>query len=47
MAGKSTLTQIREYFGLSVSDFTQEWRKMTDKDKADLKVAIESGTENY
>lgn len=44
---EATLKQVREFFGLSVSEMTQAWKELSDKDKSDLKKGIGDGTLNY
>ena len=33
----SSMTDVMKYFGMRPAEFKQEWQKLTDKDKADLK----------
>lgn len=47
MAQDATLKDIRDYFGLTVSEMTQAWKAMTDKDKTDLKSGIGNGSLDY
>lgn len=39
--GKATgMVAVMKYFEMTVSQFKQEWAKLTDQDKADLKAGI-------
>lgn len=44
---ESTLKKIMEFFGMSPSEFTKDWKKLTTEDKAQIREGIENGTLTY
>ena len=43
----SEMIAVRDYFGMNSTEFVAEWRKLSNKDKADLKSGIGNGSLNY
>lgn len=43
----ATLKDVRDYFGLDGKQMVAEWRKLSEKDKADLRQGIGDGTLTY
>ena len=46
----ATLKQIAEFFrkdGETLSQFAEEWKSLSDKDKADLKSGLGDGSLTY
>jgi hypothetical protein len=43
----ATIAEVRNYFGMPTKEFATEWKKLSDKDKTDLKKGIGDGTLNY
>lgn len=42
------LNEIRKFFGYeNIAQFRKEWAQLTDKDKAEIKSGLESGTMTY
>jgi hypothetical protein len=46
-ADTNTIKALKEYFGMSASEFMKDWKLMSEKDKADLKTAITNGSLTY
>lgn len=44
---QGTLKDVRDYFGMTSTDFAKEWRQLTDADKEQIKAGIWNGTETY
>ncbi len=46
---EATLKDVREFFGMTVGQFRDEWTKqgLTDKDKAEIRQGIGDGTMTY
>lgn len=46
-----TIKAIKEFFGMRPGDtlksFTEEWKALTDKDKAEIKEGIGNGSMTY
>lgn len=43
-----TINDVRKYFEFqTAANFAAEWRKLTDKDKAEIKKGLEDGTLTY
>lgn len=47
MGDTITVKGIMEFFGMKASDFMKDWKKMTPKDKEDIKKGLTDGTYNY
>lgn len=43
----ATLKDVMAFLGMTPSEFTPEWRKMTTQDKADLRNGIGDGSLSY
>lgn len=43
----TSLKDIAKYFNMTLSEFSKEWRALTDKDKADIRGGFDDGTMNY
>jgi hypothetical protein len=43
----ATLKEIMTALGMTPSDFSKEWKKLSDTDKAQLKIGIGNGTLTY
>lgn len=41
------LQRAMAYFGMDSGEFAREWKRLSDKDKADLRMGIESGSLSY
>lgn len=46
---EATLKQVREFFGMDLKTFREEWTQggLTDADKAAIRQGIGDGTLNY
>lgn len=42
-----TLKGIMQYFGMSPSDFTREWKNLTAKDKEEIKAGLANDSLTY
>lgn len=43
-----TLKDIKEFFGFtSLSEFSAEWKPLSEKDREDIKSGIDNGTFTY
>lgn len=47
MAETVTLKTIMAFFGMTPSEMTKEWKRLTDKDKTDIKSGLENGSLTY
>jgi hypothetical protein len=43
----ANIKEIMSYFGMSASEFSREWKALSDSDKAQLKTGIGNGTHTY
>lgn len=44
---EATLKDIREFFGMDVKTFRQEWTTLSDSDKADIRKGMSDGSMTY
>lgn len=44
---KTVIVKLRDFFGMSSSEFMTEWKDLTEQDKDDLKKGALDGTWNY
>ena len=42
-----TLKDIASFFGMTIAEFTKEWKKISLQEKAQLRAGIENGTFSY
>lgn len=43
-----TIKEIKEYFGYAkLTDFSKDWKLMSDQDKAQIKAGLENETYTY
>jgi hypothetical protein len=49
MSEQATLKDVREFFGMTVGQFRDEWTKqgLTDVDKAQIRQGLANGTMTY
>lgn len=47
MAETVTLKTIMAFFGMTPSEMSKEWKRLTDTDKAELKSGLENGSLTY
>jgi len=45
--GVATMTEVRNYFGMTAIQFKNEWTKLTPESKIQLREGIGNGTESY
>lgn len=44
---EATLKEIREFFGMDVKTFRQEWTALSDKDKKEIREGMSNGSMTY
>jgi hypothetical protein len=44
---EATLKDVREYFGMTMQEFSKEWRELPAEDKVHIKSGLTDGTLNY
>ena len=44
---QGTLAEVKVALGMEGTEFAREWRRLSEKDKTDLKNAVWSGTMTY
>jgi hypothetical protein len=43
-----SVKDLKEFFGyVKLADFSVDWKKLTDQDKADIRKGLSDGTFNY
>jgi hypothetical protein len=47
MSDRNILAEIKDFFGMSASEFMAEWKELSPEDKADLKTGFENGSMTY
>ena len=44
---EATMLKVKEFFGMGTREFADDWKKMTDEDKTQLKAGIGDGSLTY
>lgn len=47
MSENATVKEVMAFFSMKPSEFTKEWRALSDQDKAALKAGIGDGSNTY